>query len=641
MVNLRIGQRFGLGFIAALLLMVVLAAVSLMRMSELRADMQEMNKINSLKQRYAINFRGSVHDRAISLRDVYLVYSTDELNDAVAEINRLADFYAASAGPLDKIMDSASNTTAEERAILASIKETEKRTLPMIEKVISLQRSGQTNEAHALLMIEARPAFVQWLAQINQFIDLQENKNKVLNAEATAVVQGFTWLVLGVLGISALVGFIVARWALGGLKPLRELTQVMDRLAKDDLEVSIPSRGVKNEVGEIADMVAVFKDSAIERARLQKESENFKEDLARRLDEMRQSFEVANRDQKLAVDALGEGLSHLANGDLTHRLGGDFPADYRRLQSDFNAAMEQLSDTIAKINIASQGVNAGADEVSKAADNLSQRTEQQAAALEQTAAALEQITATVKRSAHGSREAHDEASKARLAAQKGGEIMQGAIQAMQTIEQGSKQIAQIIGVIDEIAFQTNLLALNAGVEAARAGEAGRGFAVVAQEVRALAQRSADAAREIKALIGTSGSQVEGGARLIGETGDALRLIIERVGAINELVRAIAASSEEQATGLTQVNNAVNEMDQGTQQNAAMVQQTTAASHALAREAADLAAVVSHFRFNEAGQRRAAKPSTPPTASKSNRANATPTAAAVPLKRAVGSDWQEF
>lgn len=639
MANLRIGQRFGLGFVVALFLTVVLGGISLMRVSELRAGMQEMNEVNSVKQRYAINFRGSVHDRAISLRDVYLVSSPAELDEAVVEIDRLARFYADSAGPLDKIMEEAGNTTDEERAILSSIKETEARTLPLIKDVVRLQRAGQSDEARALLMQEARPAFIEWLARINKFIDLQERKNQSLNASAKEIVQGFTWLMLGVLAISALVGFIVARWALGGLKPLRDLTDVMGRLAKDDLDVAIPSRGVKNEVGEIADMVAVFKESAIERARLQTQAESFKEDLARRLDDMRASFEAANRDQKLAVDALGTGLSHLAQGDLTHRIGGDFPPDYRRLQSDFNDAIERLADTIAKINVASEGVNSGANEVSRAADNLSQRTEQQAAALEQTAAALEQITATVKRAAQGSREAHDEATKARLAAQQGGEIMQGAIQAMQTIEQGSKQIAQIIGVIDEIAFQTNLLALNAGVEAARAGEAGRGFAVVAQEVRALAQRSADAAREIKALIGTSGAQVEGGVRLITETGDALRVIIERVGAINELVRAIAASSEEQATGLTQVNEAVNEMDQGTQQNAAMVEETTAASHALAREAADLAAVVSHFRFEDVARRRgpSARATAPATALSAKRPAATP----APLKRAVGADWQEL
>jgi methyl-accepting chemotaxis protein len=250
---------------------------------------------------------------------------------------------------------------------------------------------------------------------------------------------------------------------------------------------------------------------------------------------------------------------------------------------------------MAGILNAARSIKSGCSEISIAADDLAQRTERQAAGLEQTAAALDQITATVRRSSEGAERARQVTMTAKAAAERSGAVVEEAVQAMGGIEKSSQSITQIIGVIDEIAFQTNLLALNAGVEAARAGEAGRGFAVVAQEVRALAQRSADAAKEIKGLISASTQQVGKGVKLVGETGETLREILVQVAEINELVGEIAASSKEQAVGLAEVNQAVNQMDQVTQQNAAMVEQSTAASHALSNEAAQLERLIARFQ----------------------------------------------
>ena len=300
-------------------------------------------------------------------------------------------------------------------------------------------------------------------------------------------------------------------------------------------------------------------------------------------------------EQDHVVSVLAQSLTGLARGDLTARIDAQFNGRYAVLKQDFNGAVDSLRDAMGAISEAAGGMEGSANEIASASNDLSKRTEQQAASLEETAAALDEITATVRRSADGAKQASATASAASTDADRSGAVVAEAVAAMGEIEKSSGQITQIIGVIDEIAFQTNLLALNAGVEAARAGEAGRGFAVVAQEVRALAQRSADAAKEIKTLIASSTAQVERGVRLVGDTGQALSGIVAKVGEIDALIREIAVSSQEQATGLNGVNAAVNQMDQVTQQNAAMVEEANAASASLRSEAQDLARQVSRFQ----------------------------------------------
>jgi methyl-accepting chemotaxis protein len=414
-----------------------------------------------------------------------------------------------------------------------------------------------------------------------------EHEAALRQSELTLIIGG-----LILVGLSVGMGMMLSR--LVG-RPIVAMTAAMDRLAKGDKTIAIPAMGQKDEIGRMAAAVAAFKQAAIDKDRLEAEA------LAQRsMSEQERAANEAEKarlaaEDKTAIEALAAGLNAMANGDLTHRFTAEVAPRAEQLKTDFNSAITQLQQAVSVVVANVSAIRSGAGEISQAADDLSRRTEQQAASLEETAAALDEITATVNKTASGARQASDVVQAARGDAETSGVIVRDAVQAMTEIEQSSAQINQIIGVIDEIAFQTNLLALNAGVEAARAGEAGRGFAVVASEVRALAQRSAEAAKEIKTLISASTGQVGSGVRLVGQTGEALQRIVDRVAEIDGLVSEIAASAQEQAVGLAQVNTAVNQMDQVTQQNAAMVEQSTAASHSLAQEAEALQASVAQFR----------------------------------------------
>ncbi len=375
--------------------------------------------------------------------------------------------------------------------------------------------------------------------------------------------------------------------------PLKSISETTERLAHGDLAPVDGFERSSDEVRRIAQALAIFRNGIVERDELERRTE------AER-DATEQERQARETDQAAAMAAVGVGLTALAQGDLTARLNQQLPEGFGKLQVDFNAALDQLMATMSEVLETVYGIRASASDTSRVAADISQRIESQAATLEQAAAALDTLTTSARNTAQSARKVETATQSARGTTEDGAKVVNQAVTAMSEIEESSRQITQIVGVIEDIAFQTNLLALNAGVEAARAGESGRGFAVVASEVRALAQRCSDAAMEIKGLISRSTDQVADGAKLVSQAGDALQAILERVGDISGLVSEIAESVSDQTMGLEEINTGIGHLDQVTQQNTAMVEETTAASNQLSEEANRLANVAGRFRTERTG-----------------------------------------
>lgn len=436
-------------------------------------------------------------------------------------------------------------------------------------------------------------------------------------------------------------------------KPIQRLTGVMTGLAGGDLGIAIPSVERRDEIGEMARAVEVFRDNGLENRRLAAEAEEARSltEQERREREAAKAREAQQLQE--AMEALGHGLGRLAEGDVSHRMEKPFAGALDKLRVDFNESVSRLEQALRSVGQNADAIRSGSDEIRLAADDLAKRTEMQASSIEETAAAVEEITQTVRNASKRAEEAGELVARTREQAERSGIVVEKAVTAMGAIEGSSYKISNIITVIDDIAFQTNLLALNAGVEAARAGEAGKGFAVVALEVRELAQRSATAAREIKALITNSAEQVQTGVALVGETGEALKEIVSEVQEINRHVAAIVEAAREQTIGLEEINTAVMQMDQAAQQNAAMVEQSTAASHSLAQEAASLNQLLAQFRLSgeqprasAAAATRASRPAPSPARALVQKVAGAfgrgPTRTARAASPAVSDDqWEEF
>ena len=421
---------------------------------------------------------------------------------------------------------------------------------------------------------------------------------EIARANAKLDQQGI--MLIAVMLVAVLVGCFVSLVVGRGIaRPVVGIADAIKRLAHGEFDLVLPGLGRKDEIGGIAAAVEAFKLKAVEKANLEAD-----EVVARHTREAeKQKAEAdlqakAAAEQSAVVRSLAEGLGKLAEGDLTFRLGAGFTAAYQQIKEDFNTAIEQLQATIGALAASTREVAGTATEISSSTTDLSQRTEEQAASLEETTASMEQISATVRKNAENAHQASQFTNGTREVADRSGAVVAQAVGAMSRIEGSSRKISDIIGVIDEIARQTNLLALNAAVEAARAGEAGRGFAVVASEVRSLAQRSSQAAKDIKDLITNSSTQVQEGVELVNKAGASLAEIVTSIKKVAEIVSEIAAASGEQSTGIAQVNAALTQMDEVTQQNSALVEENAAAAKALEQQSQAMDERVSFFRLGD-------------------------------------------
>ena len=415
-----------------------------------------------------------------------------------------------------------------------------------------------------------------------------------LEAQVRADIMNAVGIGAGILLIATLLAFVVIRNISG---PLSDIRQALNAVADEDVALKIPHTGMTNEVGLMARATEALQQKVRERHAMEERQQRSQEELD---GERRQNLDMQRNEAELqarVVSTIGAALEDLAKGDLTVRCN-DLGSRYAGLRDNFNEALGHLEAAMAKVNAKGIDISGSKEEIRRASNELSQRTERQAANLEETSAALDELTVAVKQTADGAREAAQRVVTVSGEANRSDAVVAEAIEAMSGISHSSGEITKIIGVIDEIAFQTNLLALNAGVEAARAGESGKGFAVVAQEVRELAQRSAAAAKEIKDQISQSSHQVENGVRLVGEAGEALKRISSQVKAASDIVSKIADSAAEQDSTLRSISSSLNHLDQATQQNAAMAEETTASAEALAVDTDDLLTLIRGFRISE-------------------------------------------
>lgn len=574
------------------------------------------NQVVDLGLQEAISARGALTRQENSLRG-FIVFQ----DEYYAE--RVKSHYETYLNNLDRLRQIEAGKPAMLASIEASASSAAAWQTQIADVVLRLSRAAETMpQAIGLLRSDLSASFMDPSEEALDAIIADGQAASRANADYQEVAFARAWQTLAI-GIAllvvaaSLIGWMLSR---GIATPIARLRDVTLKLAKGDKTVVVPAADRKDEIGQMAGAIEIFKQAAIEQDRLEAEAKALRE---RQEAERERVAQVEAREAEALrnfVSSIEGGFARLSQGDLTVRIDGAVAEQYEPIRAQFNGTVEKLEDTLGSVVGSIGTIRSGLGEINVASNDLAQRTEQQAASLEETVAALAEVTRAVNETAQDAGRAQASAESANRNAAKGGEIVGKAVEAMRAIEQSSDKIGKIIGVIDEIAFQTNLLALNAGVEAARAGDAGRGFAVVAQEVRGLAQRSAEAAKEIKELISASSVQVGAGVELVSASGRSLDEIIAEVGDMSRNVAEIARRAREQAVSLKEVQTAADQMDKVTQQNAAMVEQATAAAQSLVAETDELGRLIAEFKLANMRSAHAAasRTATRPTARSTGR-----------------------
>ena len=510
--NVPIRSRRLVGFGTILALLIVLTAVGVFRVNEISDNLTQVNEVNSVKQRHAINFRGSVHDRAIELRDVALFEDGERVNAAIQTIQDLENNYIANAGPLDEMM-ARPGTSAPERQILDGIKAIQAETRPLIEQVIDLRQGGDLEKARTILLEEARPNFITWLARINEFIDYQEAQNNAVTAETRSLAGGFQNLMLVLAGTSLLIGGAFAWWVLSGIRPLRRLSDTVRRLSDGDLDAQVTAARTNDEVGQISTAVQVLKDNAIDAERLRREQAETEQ---RTEEEKRKTMrDLADRFEREI-------------GGVVNMVGS--------AATDLQGTSRQLSSAVEATEAETSTAATGANQAAGSVQTMASASEELSAAIQEVNVQVANAAGQLQNTAEGAR---------------------GAETQMDQLIKAVSQIDEVVEQISDVAEQTNLLALNATIEAARAGDAGKGFAVVANEVKSLAnqtrQMTDNIAHQLTAVKQASQNAVEGSRKIVGE-----------VETINETTGAIAASVEQQTATTAEISRSAQEAAKGTE-----------------------------------------------------------------------------
>jgi methyl-accepting chemotaxis protein len=741
--TMSLKNRLIISFASLIVLMGIITIIGVERVGIMNQNLQEVSHGAALKQRYAINFRGSVHDRAISIRDAVLVNSDAELSKHLADVVKLNQFYQDSAKSLKALMDQP-GVSAEEKALYQRINEIEIITLAATKTLIELRQSDKISDSQTLLLTEVAPHYSAWLKSINNFIDYQEAiiKNKVGTVEGIAKGFSLTMIIITLIAIllGALLTFVIVRYV---QRVLGSDPEVLNQYAlalsqgvfNSHFPANMPTNSVlsamhsvqsnsQQAINEVNNMVnALAKGNFNHRVNNQQMQGDWQQ-LAQGLNSSANAIQHVMTQLSYVMTALNEGrfstpidtnapgqfgqilqtaknslaqLNHVVNdiakamdevteGNFTTRVNADAFGDlltlkqavnqsidnldditailastakaqmegdltiqntssnhsgrFRELIGAGNASNAKLKEVIVQATNASGVVNNAARQVSQGAGDLSSRVQEQASALEQTSATMHQMASAVQANTENAHKVAQLAHQVQQQSVDGVSVMQQTIEAIKSIQQSSSKIADIVTIIDSIAFQTNLLALNAAVEAARAGEHGRGFAVVASEVRSLAQKSAEAAKDIKGLIEDSVHRVENGTQLAEKSGDRLTNISSSIEQVTAMIEQIATANAEQSQGISQVHTAIAQIDAVTQQNAALVEETTAAAENLSDEAEQLRHNMSFFNTGTTTN----KGVLPQLSTRKPMASSkTPTKAMLPAPKATNQakEWEEF